>query len=98
MAKSDVIRPKLPERLSGDELYAWAQIIAEESHIAQAKQRLAIQFLQTRGKIPGEYLLSNDGYIVKATDQARQDRVRVLPGRPNPASPEPLPENADSGS
>lgn len=98
MAKPGIVKPERFERLAGDELYAWAQVISEESHVAQAKQMLAVQFLQAHGKTPGEYLLSNDGYIVKAEDHARQDRVRVVPGRTNSILPGLLPENSDNGS
>lgn len=87
MPPTPITVQKFP-RLDGDDLFAWAQIISEESHVAQTKQALAMQFLEKRGFTPGEYLLSNDGYIVSQQEVRAQSRVRTLPAVPTGAQHE----------
>lgn len=82
------LKPKNTPRLEGDELYAWAQMIAEESRVAGAKQMMAIQFLQQRGLKPGEHLLSDDGYIISA------EQHRALQDRTHPSEPPSSPDSA----
>lgn len=79
-----------PPRLDGDDLYSWAMMIAQEQHLLQAKQALAIQYLQSRGYVPGEHMLTNDGYIVSAESPARVQSV--------PAVPSPAPSLPDNGT
>lgn len=71
----------MPPRLEGDDLFNWAQMMAEVQRVVQAKQMMAVQFLQQRGLTPGEYLLSDDGYILGQEEAQRISRVRSLPAQ-----------------
>lgn len=70
----------LPPRLEGDHLFCWAQTVAREEQIVQAKQSLAIEYLTDLGYTPGEYLLTNDGYIISAAEN--DARVRTYSALP----------------
>ena len=62
---TDVMTPEaLPPRLEGDHLIAWVRLTFQEEQLAQAKQALASQLLTELGYTPGDYLLSDDAYIV----------------------------------
>lgn len=81
-----------PQRLEGDALYAWAQLMQREQQIQEAKQGMAAALLTSLGRTPGKYLLSNDGYIVKAEDQTRA----VRQAQDSSSAPTPDPVSADS--
>ena len=92
---------RLP-RLDGDALYEWTRLTYEEELFFARKQVQAEKHLQERGYTPGEYLLSNDGYIIsrdqneqRLHQQEQADRARVVPSK---ASPSPVPLRADSGN
>lgn len=70
-----------PLRLEGDDLYAWAQLVSEWQRITQTKQTVAIQFMQQRGFTPGEYLLTDDGYIISQEEAHGLSRIQTLPAR-----------------
>lgn len=88
---------RLP-RLDGDDLFAWAQIVTRTEHMMQAKQQMALAFLEARGYTPGPsgHLLTDDGYIVTQAEAQQATRVRTLSAGPTGAGkgapPADLPE------
>ena len=73
-------------RLDGDRMMAWAKMVFQEEQLAQTKQVLASQILQELGYTPGEYLLSDDAYIVSREEF--NQRVRSLPQTSDQSSPD----------
>lgn len=90
-------------RLEGDELFAWAQMVAREAQVVEARQQMAVRFLQNRGLVPGDHLLTPDGYILtqdQVEELERRARVRTIP---SDSVEHPLPPNGhqhypDSGN
>jgi hypothetical protein len=87
-------------RLDGRAVQAWAWVVEQSRNSMLAKQILAVQLLQERGYEPGEYLLTDDAYIVtaaqaRASAQSRRDPIPDPGGSAHTAS-DPLPP--DSGS
>lgn len=87
-----------PPRLEGDRLYAWAQMIAEQTRVNQVKQNMAVDFLTEQGYTPGEYLLTNDGYIVSRQEAESTSAVRSYPAKASPLSRSAAPDSPDSAS
>lgn len=81
------------ERLDGDQLFAWASVVTRERLLQQEKQTLAQEILNSRGKIPGEHLLSDDGYIITPEDLKRLRNQAV---QPPPAGPLRSPGNGSA--
>lgn len=95
--KTSTDKPGYP-RLEGDALYEWAQTIVEERQIQQKKQAQAGAYLSQRGYKPGDYLLSDDGYIISRAEFERQMSLRLVPvngQRDRPVVPA-LPDNGNS--
>jgi hypothetical protein len=79
---TDVMTPDaptstLPPRLEGDRMVAWVRMTYQEEMLAQAKQALASQLLTELGYTPGDYLISDDAYIVSR--EQFNARVRTSP-------------------
>lgn len=97
--RSETAKPKIPlPRLDGDDLYAWAQMIAEETRLSQFKQSMAVDYLTKRGYVPGEHLLTNDGYIVSRQDAETASKIRSYPAKDGPASQNSAPDSPGSES
>lgn len=69
--------PAMPPRLEGDHMIAWVRMTFQEEQLAQAKQALASQLLTELGYTPGDYLLSDDAYIVSREEF--NARVKTFP-------------------
>lgn len=87
-----------PPRLDGDHLYAWAQMVMQVRQALEAKQQMAADLLQQHGKTPGEFMLSDDGYLVTAAEAERLGRVRDIAIRQTEAEPERPPQISDSAT
>lgn len=89
---------KRPPRLDGDDLFSWAQMVTRTEHMLQAKQQMALAFLEAREYAPGPsgHLLTDDGYIVTQAEAQQATRVRTLSAGPagagNGAPPADQPE------
>lgn len=85
-------------RLDGDHLYTWAQLIQRWQQIIETKQAVAAEMLIERGYIPGQYLLTDDGYIV-SRDQMQKTRPQSPTVEPSPQTDQiPDPDSPDSES
>lgn len=76
-------KPRTYPRLDGDDLYAWAQAVSVFDRALAMKQEIAAGYLNARGLEAGEYLLSDDGYIISKEEFVALQRVVRHPAGPS---------------
>lgn len=72
-----------PPRLEGDDLFTWAKRVTLTDLAIEQKQVMAVNFLAKYGLEAGDYLLSDDGYIVSRQEFEAAQRIQHFPASPS---------------